>query len=118
MSDLQTICSITSIANGKTIGGELGFTFPGALEAVRLCTENGIAVLGVEIFQVCGEAYETIVMSSYELPNLEWNGYVAENNALAEKFIRSNPTGDEHIYVLTTSSWREFCKIEESKGTG
>ena len=115
ITDLETIGSITAIANGKTVGGELGFSFPEVLEAVRLCTASGMAVLGVEIFQVRGETYETTRLSAYELPDQEWGAYVSANNALAEEFIRSNPTGDEHIYILTTSSWREFCKIQEMK---
>ena len=112
ISDLETISSITAIANGKTVGGEIGFSFPEVLEAVRLCTAGGTAVLGVEVFHVRGETYETTKLSAYELPDQEWGAYVSANNALAEEFITSNPTGDEHIYVLTTSSWREFCQIQ------
>jgi hypothetical protein len=29
--------------------------------------------------------------------------------------VRRNPLGDEHVYVLTTSSWREFCEIQATK---
>ena len=115
IADLETIFLITAIANGKTVGGELGFSFPEVLEAVRLCTANQIAVLGVEIFVVRGETYETQRLSGYELQDQEWEGYVSANNALAEKFISENPTGDDHIYVLTSSSWREFCKIQDMK---
>jgi hypothetical protein len=114
-SDLDTVPSIASIANGKTVGGELGFTFPDVLEAIRLCTTNGIAILGVEILEVRGETYVTTKMSAYELADQEWDDYVSANNALAEEFVKSNPSGDQHIYVLTTSSWREFCKIQEMK---
>ncbi|MBZ2187424.1 MAG: hypothetical protein K7J46_22205 [Bryobacter sp.] len=115
ISDLETIGPIAEIANGITIGGELGFAFPDVLAAVKLCTANDIAVLGVEIFLVRGEAYETIKMSSYEIENQEWKAYVEANNALAEDFIGSNPSGDDQIYVLTTSSWREFCEIQNQK---
>ena len=115
ISDVEKIGPIAEIANGKTIGGEMGFSFPDVLEAVKLCTANRIAVLGVEIFLVRGETYETITLSSYEIEDQEWEAYVAENNSLAEDFIRSNPSGDEHIYVLTTSSWREFCEIQVQK---
>jgi hypothetical protein len=114
-NDVQAVECISSLANGKTVGGELGFTFPEVIEAIRLCTVNKIAVLGVEIFQVSGETYETTKMSGYELPDHDWLDYVAANNALAEEFIKMNPVGDQHIYVLTTSSWREFCKIQEAR---
>lgn len=115
ISDLETVGSIAAIANGKTVGGEMGFAFPDVLEAVRLCTANRIAVLGVEIFHVRGETYETTRLSSYDIQDQEWGAFVATNNALAEDFIRSNPSGDEHIYVLTSSSWREFCEIQDQK---
>jgi hypothetical protein len=38
--------------------------------------------------------------------------YVKANNALAEEFVRLNPTGDDHVYVLTTVSWREFQEMK------
>jgi hypothetical protein len=66
-------------------------------------------------FQVRGETYKTKKMSPYELPDQSWLDYVEANNALADEFIKMNPTGDNHIYVLTTSSWREFCKIPEMR---
>lgn len=117
ISDMNTIGSISSLANGKTIGGELGFTFPEVVDAIRQCTINRIAVLGVEVFRVKGESYETATMSGYELPDQDWPAFVSANNALAEEFVKANPSGDQHIYVLTTSSWREFCKIQEVKSS-
>jgi hypothetical protein len=115
MSDLETINSISSLAKEMIGGGELGFAFPGALQAIRLCTENGIAVLGIEIFRVVGGKFLTTKMSAYELPFNQWRGYVAANNSLAEEFVESNPADEEHIYVLTASSWREFCEIQEAR---
>jgi hypothetical protein len=121
-SDIEAIECISSLANGKTIGGELGFTYPEVLEAIRLSTVSSIAVLGVEIFRVTGQGYETITMSGYDLtmsgydlPDQDWSHYVMANNALAEEFIKANPTGDQHIYVLTTSSLREFRRITEER---
>lgn len=115
ISDLEAIGPIAAIANGKTVGGEMGFAFPDVLDAVRLCTANGMAILGVEIFHVRGGTYETTKMSAYEIEDQEWEAYVLTNNLLAEGFIGANPSGDEHIYVLTTSSWREFCEIQKMK---
>ncbi|MDQ2843578.1 MAG: hypothetical protein M3Y72_21560 [Acidobacteriota bacterium] len=117
INDLETISSIVSIANGGSVSGELGFSYPNVLEAIRLCTMNGIAVLGVELFQVCGELFDTVKISGYELPdpNQNWTDYVAANNALAEEFVGLNPSGDDHVYVLTSSSWREFCKVQDVK---
>ena len=38
------------------------------------------------------------------------------NNRLAEEFVRLNPTGDDHVYVLTTESWREFQQNRINRG--
>jgi len=122
-SDFEMVPSIASLAGGKTVGGgELAFTFPEILEVIRLCTVNEIAVLGVEIFEVRADGYYTKNWSVYDQQmkrspeqRQEWSTYVGENNAFAEEFIHLNRTGDDHIYVLTTSSWREFCKIQEMK---
>jgi hypothetical protein len=115
---MDSIESIRSLANGGTAVGELRFTFPKVLEVIRQCSSNGIAVLGVDILQVSGDSYFTSKMSGYDLPNEDWPAYVAANNQLAEEFISANPTGDQHMYVLTTSSWREFRQIQEFKKGG
>jgi hypothetical protein len=116
-NDIETIGSIVAVASDKSVSGELGFLYPDVLEAIRLCTINGIAVLGVELFQVRGELFHTVKMSGYELPDprQDWGNYVSANNAFAEEFVRLNPAGDDHIYVLTSSSWREFCEVQELK---
>lgn len=121
--DFEQIPSITDLASNRA-NGELAFTFPEVIEAIHRCTANNIAVLGVEIFLVRHREYYASGCSTYEL-HLErkwaevraqdWSKYVQENNTLAEKSVRSNPTGDDHVYVLTTSSWREFCEIQEMK---
>jgi hypothetical protein len=42
-----------------------------------------------------------------------WIDYVKANNSLAEQFVLNNPSGDDHAYVLTTSSWREHVQSQE-----
>lgn len=120
-SDFELIQPIGDAAVGRT-GDELTFTFPEVLEVIRLCTVNEIAVLGVEIFEVRADGYATKNLSIYDQqikrgPEQKqgWAAYVQENNSYADEFIRLNPTGDDHVYVLTTSSWREFCEIQRMK---
>ena len=48
----------------------------------------------------------------------DWSEYVRYNNALAEECVRRNPRGDEHVYLLTASSWREFCEAQAIRRTG
>ena len=121
-SDFEMLPAIATAASGKMDDGELLFTFPEVLEVIKVCTAKQIAVLGLELFEVRPEGYGTKKLSGYDQQmnrgpeKLEgWPDYVRKNNALAEEFVRTNPTGDDHVYVLTTSSWREFCVIQEMK---
>jgi hypothetical protein len=117
----EKIPSTTALANDRSTG-ELAFTFPEVVEAIQLCTSNEIAVLGVEIFVTRNGEYYASGCSTYELqltqkwPEVrrhQWTDYTRENNILAEESVRSNPSGDDHDYILTTSSWREFCEIQK-----
>ena len=121
--DFELIPSVARLVSDKTTG-EPAFTFPDVIEVIRLCTANQIAVLGMEIFLIKEAKYCASGCSTYDLqitrkwpevPISEWHQYVAENNALAENSVESNLKGDEHVYILTTASWREFCAIEERR---
>ena len=123
-SDFELIQSIGDAAVGKT-GDELTFTFPEVLGVIRLCTVNEIAVLGVELFQIRPDGYHTKNLSVYDQQmtrdpdqTQEWAGYAEQNNSLAAEFVCLNPTGDDHVFVLTASSWREFCEIRKMKRRG
>ncbi len=115
MSDFTKIQAIASSAAGA-IGNELTFTYPEVLEVIDLCTANAIAILGVEIFEVRSDGYHTKNLSIYDhsmqggsnLGRTQWIHYVSKNNRFAGDFIRLHPTGDDHVYVLTTASLREL----------
>jgi hypothetical protein len=120
-SDFELIPSIADAAIGA-VGDEMTFSFPEVLEVIRLCSANHIAVLGVEVFEVRAEGYHTKNLSLYDQEinggpdSVEgWPDYVKLNNGLAENFVHQNQKGDDHVYVLTTSSWREFRKIQETR---
>jgi hypothetical protein len=120
-SDFELIPSIANAAIGA-VGDEMTFSFPEVLEVIRLCSANHIAVLGVEVFEVRAEGYHTKNLSGYDQEMNDgprviegWPDYVTQNNSLAGNFIHQNQMGDDHVYVLTTASWREFCKIQEVK---
>jgi hypothetical protein len=121
--DFERIPGVAAAAIGK-VGEELTFPFPEVLEVIRLCSTNEIAVLGVELFLVKDDGHYASGCSDYDLQEKQkwplvqsayWPEYVRYNNALAEESVRRNPLGDEHVYVLTTSSWTEFCKIQEMR---
>ena len=122
-SDFEQIPAIIDAAIGKP-GSEFNFPFPEVLEVIRLCTINKIAVLGVEIFLVRNDGLYASGCSDYDLQITRkwnevkiaaWDQYVEENNALASECVHHNPAGDGHVYVLTTSSWREFREIQKRR---
>jgi hypothetical protein len=120
----EKIPAVATAAIGA-LGDELTFSFPEVLQVINLCTEHEIAVLGLEIFQVLPQGYATKRLSGYDQQMNKgpenvagWPEYVARSNRLAEEFVRSNPTGDDHVYILTTSSWGEFCEIQDIKRAG
>jgi hypothetical protein len=119
-SDLARVPAIAAAAHG-TVGEELAFAYPDVLEVISLCTANGIAVLGVEIIVVRPEGFQTEHLSIYDQHMRQgsgvdqgvWSDYVAENNRHADEFVRLHPSGDDHVYVLTTASWAEFRAAEQ-----
>ncbi len=116
--DLGTITAIVEKSVGTFGDNELSFAFPEVLEVIQLCSANQIAVLGVELFKVRDGGMYNAALSVYDLsigsdPETvpEWPEYVKKNNAQAEEFVRQNPAGDDHVYVLTAASWREHGRF-------
>jgi len=123
--DIELLPGVLAAAVGRT-GNELTFAFPEVLDVIKLCSANQIAVLGPDLFKLRSDGlYQTERLSGYHLDLKEnpqrveeWPEYVKVNNALAEEFVRQNPAGDGHVYILTTASWREFCEIQDIKRAG
>lgn len=120
--DFEAIPEVASKAVGAMSDGELTFAFPEVLDVIRLCYAKQIAVLGVELFKVLENGlYQTEKLTDYDLrmkqdpTQQEWPEYVRTNNARAEEFVRQNQAGDDHVYVLTTSSWRELGQLNALK---
>jgi hypothetical protein len=123
MGEFEQIKEIADAAVGR-VGNELTFPFPEVLKVIDQCSANRIAVLGVELFLVRSDGYYASGCSDYDLQErqkwpevqlADWPEYVKYNNALARECVHRNPLGDEHVYVLTTASWREFCEIQAMK---
>jgi len=118
-ADFLLIPSIAATAAGM-LGTEPLFTFPEVSRVIKLCSAHQIAVLGVEIFLAEPKGYRASGCSDYDLrlasvwagvETQDWEGYVAVNNSMAEDCIRQNRAGDDHVYILTTASLREFRQI-------
>jgi len=121
--DFQRIPEVAAVVIGK-VGDEPTFPFPEVLDVIRLCSANGIAVLGVELFRVKQDGHYAAGSSAYDtqhgkrwrsLQDSQWQDYVQYNNTLAEEFARKNPLGEDHVYVLTTASWVEFRELQKTK---
>jgi hypothetical protein len=58
--------------------------------------------------------------SSYTVFTGDWKAYVATMNAEADCWIRKHPLGENHGYILTSASEREFAggKWQVSRGDG
>ena len=120
--DFEATPEVASKAVGAMSDGELTFAFPEVLDVIQLCYAKQIAVLGVELFKVLENGlYQTEKLTDYDLrmkqdpTQQEWPEYVRTNNARAEEFVRQNQAGDDHVYVLTTSSWRELGQLNALK---
>jgi len=126
MGDFERIREVAAVATGK-VGDELTFPFPEVLSVVAICTRAEIAVLGIDLFEVRSDGYSTKKLSLYShdqptqkrldltLRTSGWYAYVKASNTLAEEFIRENPSGDDHVYILTTASRKEFDDIQAMK---
>ncbi len=119
-SDLEQVEAIVRAAAGKTIGEELAFTFPEIVDVITRCTENEIAVLGVEVFEARSAGYLTANLSDYDQrigrgpsQRTGWADYVKLNNHFAKEFVKLHPSGDDHFYVLTAASWKEFSETND-----
>ena len=118
-ADFLLIPTIAAATAGL-LGTEPMFTFPKVSQVIKLCSAHQIAVLGVELFLVETGGYRASGCSDYDLrlasvwagvETENWEGYVAVNNSMAEDYICQNPAGDDHVYILTTASLREFRGI-------
>jgi hypothetical protein len=97
--------------SAKPFGGELAFPFSEVKECIGWACSVEIAVLGVEAFLARGDKIECVQQSVYELKKQAFQGwaeFVRANNDLALEFVESYALGDDHVYILTTSSHREY----------
>jgi hypothetical protein len=112
----ETLEPVLGLAHGGTIGGEPAFTFPAVLDALALCTQHNISVLGVELMRMAPHGYCTEGISTYEvqLEGQSWHEFVLLNNSLAAEFVKHNRGGDDHFYLLTATLEAEFHNLRPS----
>jgi hypothetical protein len=101
---------------GRSIrtGNELLLPYDEALIAIRIANEHEIAVLGLEAFEVQKEGLLTIDMvdpSNYVPFTGNWRQYVDTINAESVRWLREHQLGEDHGYILTSTSFDEFSKL-------
>ena len=111
MTIKDTSNSIFQFASGQTKSGEAAFIYPNVLDAIAWCTEHAIAVLGVELFVGPLDGFFTDALSSYEFvaAGRSWPQFVEDNNRSAIQFVNDHRGGEDHFYLLTTSSQEQLA---------
>jgi hypothetical protein len=108
MDDLERALPEHIIKLCRRSGNELVIPLDAAKLAIRIATENCIAVLGVEAFRLeNGLGVETYSGYEFTLDD-NWRDFVRINNEAAVRFIEENTFGDGYGYILTATSEAEF----------
>ncbi|MCW5981191.1 MAG: hypothetical protein KIT09_24120 [Bryobacteraceae bacterium] len=115
MDDLSAVLPNTILQRALRNEEEFVFPYPDVLEVIRAASEHEVAVLGVELFEIQKAGLGVRDYSGYECDSSRpWHDFVRANNDEALRFINDHRSGEEHGYILTTASQREFQRLKES----
>ena len=90
---------------------ELVLPYAQALQTISIATEHLIVILGLDAFEVRKEGLLTVSMtdaSKVVRYTGDWDAYVAIMNAQADRWLREHRLGENHGYILTSASKKEF----------
>jgi hypothetical protein len=91
---------------------EFVFPYPEVIRGIEAATAHDIAILGVEVFEI-DDRLVAQEYSGYEFRDeSDWRTFVQANNAAALEFVRSHRKGEDHGYILTATSEREFRQLK------
>ena len=113
-NDLQRLLSNELRNAAISSGTELVLPYTEALRAIAVATEHQIAILGLEAFEVQKEGLLTVDLadaSSHIQFSGDWAAYVARMNAEADRWLREHRLGENHGYILTSTSEKEFASL-------
>lgn len=105
---------------GTWCGNELVLPYHEALQAIAVANQQQIAILGFEAFEITDDGLLTVDMadaSSHINFTGDWATYVSEINAEGERWIRNHRLGENHGYILTSASEKEFASLKVPKST-
>jgi hypothetical protein len=123
MSALESVLPEDLKRHALTLGNDLAsartelvLPYAEALRAIAIASEHEIAVLGLEAFEVQGEGLLTVDLadaSAYVPFAGDWRAYVAKMNAEAERWLREHRLGENHGYILSSTSKKEFASLPD-----
>ena len=94
-------------------GQELVMPFEEARCAIRVASEQLIAILGVEVFRILESGLGVQAFSGYGFSLAgNWEEYVRLNNDAALDFIGRNKMDEGYGYILTAASEEEFNRLQ------
>ena len=112
LGELERLLPDELKGSALTTGNELVLPYGEALDAIVIATKHQIAVLGLDAFEVRNDGLQTVYLadaSSYILFTGDWRAYVAALNAEAERWLKEHRLGENHGYILSSTSEREFA---------
>ncbi len=113
MDDLTAVMPTNLLNRARRNENEFVFPYPDVLDAIRVATEHNVAILGMETFEV-NEGLRVEDYSGYEFPcGDDWREFVRVNNSAALEFVHSHLIGEDHGYILTSASEREFRQLKQ-----
>jgi hypothetical protein len=113
MGDLESVLPDDLKKKAIPSGHEIVFAYDEALSAIGIATDHEIAVLGLESFEVRNDGLQPVDYSGYEFRVTgSWSEFVKTNNVEAERWIKEHPLGENHGYILTSTSKNEFASLK------
>jgi hypothetical protein len=98
----------------KAFGNEFFFHYSDVTKVIALATDQGIAILGLEFFELKDGRLQSITFTAYDLQlhfTGDWRTFVKASNEQALQFVEANPGNENEVYILTSISHAEFCNL-------
>ena len=113
---LDTILPLSITNAAKRSGNEWVLPLQEAKQAIKLASDNAIAILGVESFRIEAGGFRVENYTGYGFDFVgDWSDYVNRNNTAALNFISDNPVGNGYGYILTATSRSEFDALSSKR---
>ena len=116
MGQLERLLPAEWKRSGRVSGNELVLEWSRALGAIRIATENQVAILGFEAFELREDGLLTVDYSGYDRDvscSEDWNSYVRAMNDEAVKWINAHRFDANHGYIVTSATEGELAEARK-----